>query len=47
MWPLTSSACAFWDQEQKRPVLPDDDELVVGIRLTKDGKVVHERLTAA
>jgi NAD(P) transhydrogenase subunit alpha len=38
---------AFWDQEQKRPVLPDDDELVVGIRLTKDGKVVHERLTAA
>ena len=36
---------AFWDQEQKRPVLPDDDELVVGIRLTKDGKVVHERLT--
>jgi len=37
---------AFWDQEQKRPVLPDDDELVLGIRLTKDGKVVHERLTA-
>jgi len=37
---------AFWDQEQKRPVLPDDDELVLGIRLTKDGRVVHERLTA-
>jgi NAD(P) transhydrogenase subunit alpha len=38
---------AFWDKEQGRPVLPDDDEIVKGIRLTKDGKVVHERLTAA
>jgi len=38
---------AFWDQEQKRPVLPDDDEIVKAIRLTKDGKVVSERLTAA
>jgi NAD(P) transhydrogenase subunit alpha len=38
---------AFWDQEQGRPVLPDDDEIVKGIRLTKDGKVVNERLTAA
>jgi NAD(P) transhydrogenase subunit alpha len=37
---------AFWDQEQGRPVLPDDDELVLGIRLTHDGKVVHERLSA-
>ena len=35
---------AFWDQEAKRPVLPDDDELVKGIRLTSGGKVVHERL---
>ena len=25
-------------------VLPNDDELVKGIRLTRDGKVVHERL---
>jgi NAD(P) transhydrogenase subunit alpha len=38
---------AFWDKEQARPVLPDDDELVKGIRLTQGGKVVHERLTAA
>jgi len=37
---------AFWDKDQNRPVLPDDDELVRGIRLTHDGKVVHERLTA-
>ncbi len=38
---------AFWDKEQGRPVLPDDDEIVKGIRLTQSGKVVHERLTAA
>ncbi len=38
---------AFWDQEQGKPVLPDDDEIVKGIRLTQGGKVVHERLTAA
>jgi NAD(P) transhydrogenase subunit alpha len=37
---------AFWDKEQGRPVLPDDDEIVRGIRLTQGGKVVHERLTA-
>jgi NAD(P) transhydrogenase subunit alpha len=35
---------AFWDKEAGGPVLPDDDEIVKGIRLTKDGKVVNERL---
>ena len=35
---------AFWDKEANRPVLPDDDEIVRGIRLTKDGTVVNERL---
>ncbi len=35
---------AFWDEEAKAPVLPDDDEIVQGVRLTKDGAVVHERL---
>jgi NAD(P) transhydrogenase subunit alpha len=38
---------AFWDKDQSRPVLPDEDELVEGIRLTHGGKVVHERLAAA
>jgi NAD(P) transhydrogenase subunit alpha len=38
---------AFWDKEQGGPVLPDDDEIVCGIRLTHGGKVVHERLAAA
>jgi NAD(P) transhydrogenase subunit alpha len=35
---------AFWDADTKRPVFPDDDEIVLGVRLTKDGKVVNERL---
>jgi NAD(P) transhydrogenase subunit alpha len=35
---------AFWEKDQNRPVLPDDDELVKGIRLTHGGKVVHELL---
>jgi H+-translocating NAD(P) transhydrogenase subunit alpha len=38
---------AFWDKEQGRVVLPDDDEIVKAIRLTQGGKVVNERLTAA
>ena len=38
---------AFWDKEQGRPVLPDDDEIVKAIRLTQGGKIVSERLTAA
>jgi H+-translocating NAD(P) transhydrogenase subunit alpha len=37
---------AFWDKEQGRPVLPDDDEIVKAIRLTQGGKVVNERVTA-
>jgi NAD(P) transhydrogenase subunit alpha len=38
---------AFWDKEAGRPVLPDDDEIVKGVRLTRDGNVVHERLLGA
>ncbi len=38
---------AFWDKETKAPVLPDDDEIVKGVRLTKDGKAVHPVLDAA
>jgi NAD(P) transhydrogenase subunit alpha len=37
---------AFWDKDAGRPVLPDDDEITQAIRLTKDGKVVHDRLTS-
>ena len=44
---LYNFLAAFWDKEQGRPVLPADDEIVKAIRLTEDGKVVNERLTAA
>ena len=35
---------AFWDKEQGAPVLPDEDEIVAGIRLTGDGAIVNPRL---
>ena len=35
---------AFWDKEAGRPMLADEDEIVKGVRLTQNGKVVHERL---
>jgi NAD(P) transhydrogenase subunit alpha len=35
---------AFWDKEAGAPVLPDDDEIVSAIRLTRGGEVVSERL---
>jgi NAD(P) transhydrogenase subunit alpha len=35
---------AFWDKDAGRVVLPDDDEIVAGIRLTYEGKVVNQRL---
>jgi H+-translocating NAD(P) transhydrogenase subunit alpha len=35
---------AFWDKESKRPVLPDEDEIVQGVRLTRGGQVVSQRL---
>jgi len=41
---LFNFLAAFWDKEQGRPVLPDDDEIVRGIRLTHSGRVVSERL---
>jgi NAD(P) transhydrogenase subunit alpha len=35
---------AFWDKEAGRVLLPDDDEIVKGVRLTRGGEVVSERL---
>jgi NAD(P) transhydrogenase subunit alpha len=35
---------AFWDKEAGRLVLPDEDEIVKGVRLTQGGQVVNERL---
>lgn len=35
---------AYWDKDSGAPLLPDDDEIVQGVRLTRDGKVVNARL---
>ena len=35
---------AFWDKEAGHVLLPDDDEIVQGVRLTRGGSVVNERL---
>jgi NAD(P) transhydrogenase subunit alpha len=35
---------AYWDKDAGRPVLPDEDEVTQGIRLTRNGAVVHSRL---
>jgi NAD(P) transhydrogenase subunit alpha len=40
----TTFLSAFWDKEAKRPILPDDDEIVQGVRLTRGGQVVSQRL---
>ncbi|HEX8533218.1 MAG TPA: Re/Si-specific NAD(P)(+) transhydrogenase subunit alpha [Allosphingosinicella sp.] len=37
---------AFWDKEAGRVTLPDDDEIVKGVRLTRSGQIVNERLLA-
>jgi NAD(P) transhydrogenase subunit alpha len=44
---LTNFLTAFWDMEKGTPVLPDDDEIVAAIRLTKGGSIVNDRLKTA
>lgn len=41
---LANFLIAFWDQESGMPLLPDEDEIVAAIRLTKGGEVVSDRL---
>ncbi|HEU0310844.1 MAG TPA: NAD(P) transhydrogenase subunit alpha [Sphingomicrobium sp.] len=41
---LANFLTAFWDKEKGTLALPDEDEIVAGIRLTSGGAVVHERL---
>ena len=43
---LANFLTAVWDGEKSALVLPDDDEIVTAIRLTRGGAVVHERLKA-
>lgn len=41
---LANFLLAFWDKEQSALVLPDDDELVKAIRLTRAGEIVNDRI---
>jgi NAD(P) transhydrogenase subunit alpha len=41
---LYNFLAAFWNKEQGRAVLPEEDEITKAIRLTQGGKVVSERL---
>ena len=41
---LANFLTAFWDKDSGELLLPEDDEIVQGIRLTRDGKLVHERM---
>ena len=41
---LFNFLAAFWDKEAGRPLFPDEDEIVKGVRLTRGGAVVSERL---
>ena len=31
----------FWDKDSKSPKLPEDDEIIKGVMLTRGGAVVH------
>jgi NAD(P) transhydrogenase subunit alpha len=41
---LHNFIAAYWNRERGCLALPDDDEIVQGVRLTRDGAVVHPRL---
>ena len=43
---LYNFIAAYWNKEQRAMVLPDDDEIVQGVRLTRGGAPVHPRLAA-
>ena len=44
---LANFLTAFWDKERGEAVLPDDDEIVAAIRLSKGGSIVNDRLKTA
>lgn len=41
---LLTFVSTFWDKEAKTLALPDEDEIVAAIRVTKDGAIVHPAL---
>jgi NAD(P) transhydrogenase subunit alpha len=44
---LYNFIAAYWNKEQKALLLPDDDEIVQAMRLTRQGAIVHPKLSAA
>ena len=44
---LLTFLTTFWDKEGKRPKLPEDDEIVRGVMLTRGGQVVHAQFQPA
>jgi NAD(P) transhydrogenase subunit alpha len=44
---LLTFLTTFWDKDAKAPTLPEDDEIVRGVQLTRSGTVVHPQLTQA
>jgi len=40
---LLTFLTTFWDKDAKAPKLPEDDDLVKGVMLTRGGRVVHEQ----
>ena len=44
---LLTFLSTFWDKEAKAPKLPEDDDIVKGVTLTRGGAVVHPAMTPA
>ena len=41
---IHNSLSAFWDKDQGRPVLPDEDEIIAAVRVTRGGVITHPKL---
>jgi NAD(P) transhydrogenase subunit alpha len=44
---LLTFLSTFWDKESQRPNLPDSDEIIKGVMLTRGGQVVHAQFQPA
>jgi len=44
---LHNFIAAYWNRESRTLDLPDEDEIVQGVRLTRDGAITHPRLLPA
>jgi NAD(P) transhydrogenase subunit alpha len=43
---LLTFITTFWDKEAQAPKLPEGDDIVQGVTLTRGGAVIHPSLTA-